>query len=142
MPDYALFVVEYPEFVELPEAVVTMHLRRADLMLSASAWGQWLGMAQALYAAHHLALDYDISEACDALKKRNPYDVGVINSQNVSTSSLAVTSTTTALVTGDDPVLSGFARTTYGMQYLELLYTVIPAGGVVFSSDTSASHRR
>lgn len=142
MPDYTLFVAEYPEFAALPEAAVTVQLRRADLMLSINAWGKWLCMAQNLYTAHHLALEYDMGEACADIKKRNPYDVGTINSQNASTSSLAITSVTSALVTGDDPVLSGFARTTYGMGYLELLYTVIPAGGVVYSADTSESQRR
>lgn len=139
---YETFIADFPEFADVPQTAVERQLRYSVVMLSLSAWGKWYDMAQGLWTAHYLALEYDISEKCAELGIRSPYDVGNVSSMSASTSSVAVTNTTTAMLTGDDPILADFARTRYGMDYLSLLYTVIPAGTVVYSPDTSYSMRR
>lgn len=136
---YDTFIADYPEFGGVPQAAVNRQLGQSELMLNPAAWGKWFEMAQGLWTAHYLALEYDISAKCTELGMRSPYDVGTVNSQSASTSGLSMSSTTSAMISGDDPIMADFARTTYGMQYLNLLYTVIPAGDVVYSPDTSAT---
>lgn len=139
---YDTFIVDYPEFADLPPAAVNRQLRQSVLMLNPGAWGKWYEMAQGEWTAHYLALEYDIAEKCKELGMRSPYDVGTVNNQAASTSSVSIGTTTSAMLTGDDPILADFGRTTYGMKYLNMLYTVIPAGSVVYSPDTSATLER
>jgi hypothetical protein len=139
---YDTFIADYPEFADLPPAAVNRQLRQSVLMLHPGAWGKWYEMAQGLWTAHYLALEYNIAGKCAELGMRSPYDVGTVNNQAASTGSVSIGSTTSAMLTGDDPILADFARTTYGMKYLNLLYTVIPAGGIVYSPDTSYSVER
>ena len=136
------FIAEYPEFANVPLAAVNRHIRQSAIMLSSGAWGKWHEMAQGLWVAHYLALEYDIAARRAELGMRSPYDVGTVNSQSASTSSVTISTTTPAMLTGDDPLLVDFGRTSYGMQYLDLLCTVIPAGIVVYSPDTSATLER
>lgn len=139
---YDTFIVDYPEFADLPPAAVNRQLRQSVLMLNPGAWGKWYEMAQGEWTAHYLALEYDIAGKCAELGMRSPYDVGTVNNQAASTNSVSIGTTTSAMLTGDDPILADFGRTTYGMKYLNLLYTVIPAGGIVYSPDTSATLER
>ena len=136
---YDTFIADYPEFADLPQAAVNRLLRQSMLMLNPGAWGKWYEMAQGEWTAHYLALEFDITAKCAELGMRSPYDVGTVNNQSASTSSVSIGTTTSAMLTGDDPILADFGRTTYGMKYLNLLYTVIPAGAVVYSPDTSAT---
>ncbi len=139
---YETFISDYQEFADLPPSAVNRQLRQSVLMLNPGAWGKWYEMAQGVWAAHYLALEYDISGKASDLGMRSPYDVGTVNNQAASTSSVSIGTTTSAMLTGDDPILVDFARTTYGMKYLNLLYTVIPAGSIVYSPDTSATLER
>ena len=139
---YDTWFKRYPEFDIVPQAAAEAQLEDALLMLSPTAWGKYYDRAQALWTAHYLALRFDVSKRCKELGMRSPYDVGTATSMNASTGSLAVTKSTSALLTGDDPILSDFARTLYGLEYLDLLYTVIPAGGIVYSPDTSDTEGR
>lgn len=139
---YDTFIADYPEFTGLPQNAVDRQLRESTLMLNPGAWGKWYEMAQGLWVAHYLALEYDISAKCRELGMKSPYDVGTVNNQAASTSSVSIGATTSAMLTGDDPILADFARTTYGMKYLNLLNTVTPAGQVVYSQDTSEAAGR
>lgn len=139
---YDTFIADYPEFASLPPAAVNRQLRQSVLMLSLGAWGKWYEMAQGEWCAHYLALEYDISAKCEELGLRSPYDVGTANNQSASTSSASIGFVTSAMLSGDDPILADFGRTVYGMKYLNLLYTVIPAGAVVYSLDTSEAMSR
>ena len=136
------FIAEYPEFTDVPAPLVDRQFKHSALMLNSGVWGRWYTMAQGLRVAHYLALSHDISGKCSELGMRSPYDVGTANSKSASTSSLSVSTTVSAMLSSDDPIVADFARTTYGMQYLNLLHTVIPAGLVVYSPDTSASKVR
>ena len=139
---YETFIADYPGFADLPPAAVTRQLRQSVLMLNPGAWGKWYEIAQGEWTAHYLALEYDIAGKCAELGMRSPYDVGTLNNQAASTNSVSLGTTTSAMLTGDDPILADFGRTTYGMKYLNLLYTLIPAGAVVYSPDTSYSVER
>jgi len=139
---YDTWLADYPEFAEVPPAAVARQLRQSLLMLNPAAWGKWYETAQGDWTAHHVALEYNIAGKCAELGMRSPYDVGVMHTQTASTNSLTVGYTPPALATGDDPIAAGFARTSYGLRYLQLLHTVVPAGGVVFSPDTSAAMQR
>lgn len=139
---YETFIADYPGFADLPPAAVTRQLRQSVLMLNPGAWGKWYEIAQGEWTAHYLALEYDIAGKCAELGMRSPYDVGTVNNQAASTNSVSLGTTTSAMLTGDDPILADFGRTTYGMKYLNLLYTLIPAGAVVYSPDTSYSVER
>lgn len=139
---YDSFVADFPIFEGIPQAAVERQLRYSVLMLSKPVWGKWYDMAQGLWTAHYLALEYDVTEAARALGMRSPYDVGNASSMSASTGSVAITNTTNALLTSDDPVASDFARTNFGIEYYHLLCVVIPAGAVVYSQDTSESMRR
>lgn len=139
---YETFIADYPGFADLPLAAVTRQLRQSVLMLNPGVWGKWYEIAQGEWTAHYLALEYDIAGKCAALGMRSPYDVGTVNNQAASTNSVSLGTTTSAMLTGDDPILADFGRTTYGMKYLNLLYTVVPAGAVVYSPDTSYSVER
>lgn len=138
---YNDFVAGNPEFLDLPCGVVESIISQARLMLDRSVWGKWWCMAMGLWIAHNIAITYDIRDACQRLGMRSPYDVGTTNNISASTNSLSKGSTTSAMLTSDNPVLAGYGRTVYGLRFLELLYTVIPAGLTVFSPDTSFSGR-
>ena len=127
------FMQAYPEFADLPESAISSAFSQSELMLSRAGWGRWFQMAQAFWCAHNLALQWDVAEPCAKLGKRNPYDVSALSSQTASTNSLSLSTTPNELLKGDDPQLLDFARTSYGMRYLNLLYTVIPSGEVVCS---------
>ena len=129
------FLDSYPEFGDLPQNVIAQEFAQSDLLLSRGAWGKWFHMAQGLWCAHNLALQWDIAESCAKLGKKNPYDVSAVTSQTASTTSLSLSTTPSDMLKGDDPLLLDFARTSYGMRYLNLLYTIIPAGEVVCSPD-------
>ena len=128
------FMQAYPEFADLPESAISSAFSQSELMLSRAGWGRWFQMAQAFWCAHNLALQWDVTEPCAKLGKRNPYDVSAVTSQTASTTSLSLSVAPSELLKGGDPQLMDFARTSYGMRYLNLLYTVIPAGEVVCSS--------
>ncbi len=131
------FLASYPEFADVPVSAIERQLKAACLMLSPCAWGKWLPLATELWVAHYLALSFDISGKQTELGMRSAYGVGVGNSMSASTSSLSISSTTPAFLTGDDPILADMGRTTYGLEWLSLLYTVIPPGMIVHSPDTS-----
>ena len=131
------FVDNYPEFAHLPQNAIGREFKQSELMLSQTAWGKWFQMAQEFWCAHNLALQWNISDACAKLGKRSPYDVSAVTSQTASTTSLSQSMSPPELLKSDDPTLLDFLRTSYGMRYLNLLYTVIPAGEVVHSSDSS-----
>ena len=130
---------DYPEFGDLQDNAIKLQLGQSKIMLSSTVWGKYFQMAQGLWCAHYLALDWDITGNCAELGKKSPYDVGTANNQTASTNSLSIGLVTSAMLSGDDPILADFGRTRYGMRYLNLLYTVIPAGAVVYSPDTSAT---
>ena len=44
-----------------------------------------------------------------------------------------------ALLSSDDPVAAGFARTLYGLRFLALMNAIIPAGGLVRPRPAPAS---
>lgn len=144
---YEIFTADYPEFADIPEGegipegAVKRVLAQAVLMLSPSAWGKWHEMAIGLWSAHYLALEYDISGRCSELGMKNPYDAGTASSMSASTGGLSVSYAASSMRTGDDPTSADFARTGYGLRYLNLLHTVIAPGGVIRSADTSASER-
>ena len=136
---YETFIEDYPEFAGLPEAAVKRVIGQSVLMLAEKVWGKWFHMAQGLWTAHYLALAYDIAAACAELGMKSPTDMGAVTSLSASTSSLSISRSTSAMLTGDDPIAADFGRTAYGMQYLNILETVIPPVAVVYSADTSAS---
>jgi len=136
--DCKAFIAEYPEFgAPLPETAVERQLRQSALMLNPGAWGKWIEMARGLWTAHYLALEYDISAKILELGKHSPYDLGQTINMVANTNGLTQGKAPSLMLTGDNPLLADFGRTDYGLRYLNLLYTVVAPGDVVYSPDTS-----
>lgn len=132
------FLRDYPEFATL-ETAAARKLEQSKLMLAAGTWGRWHEMAQGLWTAHYLALSYDVTAGCRGLGRRNPYEMGGISSMSAGPGSLSVTRSVSGLQTGTDPLKADYARTTYGLELLQLLQMVMPLCGVVLSADASDS---
>jgi len=137
--DREAFIADYPEFADLPQGAVDRQLRQSRLMLNPAAWSKWLEMARGLWVAHYLALEYDISAKIRELGKRSPYDLGQTINMVANTNGLTLGKAPSLMLTGDNPLFADFGRTSYGIEYLNLLYTVVPSGDVVYSPDTSAT---
>lgn len=141
--EYQLFVEWFPEFAGLSESAVQFALDFGNAWLKAGIWGDLYQRAVALLTAHSLFLRYDISGEVSDLGMRSAMStVSAVTSKSASTTGLSEGNATNALQTGDNPLLLDLSRTEYGLLFLSLLYTFIPACDTVFSPDASASYRQ
>lgn len=139
--EYAQFIGWFPEFAGLPAGPVTFALDFDNSFLCPMTWGKLYQQAVALLTAHHLSLRFDISPVYSEQGLRSPFStVNLVTNKSASTTGLSEGNATNALQTGDNPLLLDLSRTEYGLQFLFLLYTYIPACGVVFSPDASATY--
>lgn len=124
------FRAAFPEFADVPDAAVAGALETAALLWSPGRLGTFRGRIAMLSVAHRLAVRFNIAGALKAAGMKGA-EAGVVNSQSASTSSLSVTSVNNGMVTGTDPFLADYARTSYGLELLSLLELVMPRGHVV-----------
>lgn len=131
---YPDFITAYPEFSGVPQIVAELQLELAADSLCARQLGKWWRHAVYLWAAHYLALRFDISDALED-NGMNPGMVsgGVATSVSAGTGSLSQSVSHSAMASGDNAIDADFARTGYGLQYLSLLDQVCPWGFPVIS---------
>lgn len=130
--DLTTFRALYPEFAAVSDVVVTSELEGAQLLFDDTALGKFYERIVYLYAAHRLALQYNISAACGQLGKSDPYSPGQAASISASNSSLSQSSALGAFAVGDNPWMVDMARTTYGLELLSILRIILPVGRVVY----------
>ena len=124
------FRAAFPEFADVPDAAVAGALETASLLWSPGRLGKFWERIVMLSVAHRLAVRFNIGRALNAAGMKGA-DAGVVNSQSASTSSLSVTNANNGMVTGTDPFLADYARTSYGLELLSLLELIMPHGYVV-----------
>lgn len=135
---YDQFIAAYPEFSEVPPAAVEAQLTISNCFLKFSVLGVYWQLLVGLHAAHYLALRYNISANSASLGINGPTSgIGATNSKSASNTSLSEGTTLNSFLTSTNPVEADFGRTGYGIQFLSLLYTVVPAGYVLKSIDSS-----
>ena len=120
------FRAAFPEFADVPDAAVAGALETASLLWSPGRLGKFWERIVML----SLAVRFNIGRALNAAGMKGA-EAGVVNSQSASTSSLSVTNANNGMVTGTDPFLADYARTSYGLELLSLLELIMPHGYVV-----------
>ena len=137
---YTEFIQAFPEFANLAEPTVKFRLDFSNAWLSPGVWGKLWNHACGLVTAHYLFLRYNVTEGLAESGVMSPTSaIGVATNISANTSGLSQGMTVSGLVSSDNPVDADFARTEYGLEFLNLLYTMVPAGSVVYSPDTSAA---
>ena len=138
---YTTFLEWFPEFSDVPTNVGEFRLSLSNDFLQSSVWGKLYQRACALLTAHYLYLRYNISDALNENGLRSPAStIGITTNKSANTNGLSEGSVTNSMITSDNPVVADLARTEYGLEFLDLLYTWVPAGNVVFSPDSSAAY--
>ena len=138
---YTTFLEWFPEFSDVPTNVGEFRLSLSNDFLQSSVWGKLYQQASALLTAHYLFLKYNISEGLTENGMRSPAStIGITTNKSANTSGLSEGSVTNSMITSDNPIVADLARTEYGLEFLNLLYTWIPACDIVFSPDASAKY--
>lgn len=138
---YPTFLEWFPEFTDIPTSAGTFRLELSNDFLKVQVWGKFWQRACALLTAHYLSLRFNITSGLLVNGLRSPSStIGFTTNKSASTSGLSEGSVTNAMLTGDNPIEADLARTEYGLEFLNLLYTWIPAGGVVYSPDSSMAY--
>lgn len=132
------FLGPFEEFGGIKEAAIQFQLDLSNMKQKKAEWKQYWRFAVMLETAHELAVQYDVSAACAALGKQDPYGVGFATSTSASPSSLSQSNAIPAWMTGDSEVDSNYGRTLYGQRYLALLNQVISPVDVVISPQISS----
>ena len=131
---YSDFIGEYPEFTSVAQAAVERRLLTTSNYLSEDAWGAFWLEAAFLFTAHKLALRFNISAAVFAAGMRSANSsIKTVTSQSASPDTLSESSVVSELVTSSDPFKADLARTSYGLEFLALMNTVISPANVVVS---------
>lgn len=136
------FICNYPEFANISLRVIeNAGLISYELLEKRqSYWKKLYWHALDLYTAHCLAVRYNIQGPAQENGINNPMGTGAVTSYSASTSSLSLSNATNSLETSGDPVTLFLSKTLYGLQFLELVYLLFPAGDVVLSVDVLPSH--
>lgn len=138
---YTTFLEWFPEFSGVPTSMGEFRLELSNDFLQPSVWGKLYQRACALLTAHYLYMRYNVSDAVAENGMRSPAStIGFTTNKSANTSGLSEGSVTNAMITSDNPILADLARSEYGLEFLNLLYTWIPACGTVFSPDASATY--
>ena len=136
---YTQFVDWFPEFEELPQNAVERQIDLSTTTLEPSVWGKWYEHAVCLFTAHYLAVRFNITNALFKHNIRSATNsIGTTNNRSATTSGITEGVALSGLVTSTNPIDADFARTSYGLEYLSLLNTVIPPGAVVYSPSAAA----
>ena len=131
--DYQCFITEFPEFSEVPDAVVQQRGIIEDEILSDHSWGKIRCHALNLRVAHRLGLRYNIGVVAKNLGIRNGSSSAITTSKSASNASLSESSELNAFVRSDNPLWADFGRTQFGLEYLRLLLELMPEGNVILS---------
>ena len=123
--DTQTFLSKYPEFSGVDPEAIQDQLDFATLSLSQGRLGAWYERLAYLWSAHYLYLRFDISALISDVGILEQENQGVTNSQSANTNGLSVTTTPTALVSGNNPLHADLARTNYGLQYLSILRQIL-----------------
>lgn len=138
---YSTFLEWFPEFEQVPQSAGTFRLDLSNTLLDAAVWGKFYQRASALFTAHYLWMRYNVSAGITANGLRSPSStIGVTTNKSANTSGLSEGSAYSGLITSDNPILADLARSEYGLEFLNLLYTWIPACGIVWSPDASMAY--
>ena len=117
------FRAAFPEFADVPDAAVAGALETASLLWNPGRLGKFWERIVMLSVAHRLAVRFNIGRALNAAGMKGA-EAGVVNSQSA-------TNANNGMVTGTDPFLADYARTSYGLELLSLLELIMPHGYVV-----------
>lgn len=131
--NYGGFIMEFPEFSQINQALVCQRGCVEDRILSDSAWGDLRCHALNLRVAHRLGLKFNIGVRLKQLGMKNGTSSAITTSKSASNASLSESSELNAFTRSENPVWADFGRTEYGMEYLRLLEEVMPHGNVILS---------
>ena len=130
---YGGFIMEFPEFRQVNQALVIQRGCIEDNILSESSWGNLRCHALNLRVAHRLALKFNIGKIYKQLGMKNGASSAVTTSKSASNASLSESSELNAFARSDNPIWADFGRTEYGVEYLRLLEEIMPEGNVILS---------
>lgn len=130
---YGGFVMEFPEFSQVNQALVIQRGCIEDNILSEHSWGNLRCHALNLRVAHRLALKFNIGKIYKQLGMKNGASSAITTSKSASNASLSESSELNAFVRSDNPIWADFGRTEYGIEYLRLLQEIMPEGNVILS---------
>lgn len=131
--NYGGFIMEFPEFSQINQALVCQRGCVEDRILSDSAWGELRCHALNLRVAHRLGLKFNIGVRLKQLGMKNGTSSAITTSKSASNASLSESSELNAFTRSENPVWADFGRTEYGMEYLRLLEEIMPHGNVILS---------
>lgn len=131
--NYAGFVMEFPEFAQINQALVVQRGCIEDNILSTTAWGNLRCHALNLRVAHRLGLKFNIGTRYKQLGMKNASTTAITTSKSASNASLSESSQLNAFTQSDNPLWADFGRTEYGIEYLRLLEETMPEGNVILS---------
>lgn len=131
--NYGGFIMEFPEFSQINQALVCQRGCVEDRILSDSAWGDLRCHALNLRVAHRLGLKFNIGVRLKQLGMKNGTSSAITTSKSASNASLSESSELNAFTRSENPVWADFGRTEYGMEYLRLLEEIMPHGNVILS---------
>lgn len=130
---YGGFVMEFPEFGQINQALVKQRGCIEDNILSENNWGNLRCHALNLRVAHRLGLKFNIGTRYKQLGMKNASNSAITTSKSASNASLSESSQLNAFTQSDNPLWADFGRTEYGIEYLRLLEEVMPQGNVILS---------
>lgn len=130
---YGGFIMEFPEFSQINQALVTQRGCIEDNILSTNNWGNLRCHALNLRVAHRLGLKFNIGTRYKQLGMKNAANSAITTSKSASNASLSESSQLNAFTQSDNPLWADFGRTQYGIEYLRLLEEIMPYGNVILS---------
>lgn len=134
---YVDFIKAYPEFAGIEQSAINYRGCFADRFVSDTTFGEFRTDAVFLFAAHCLAIEFNISSGlANAGKNSSMLNTGVASSISASNASLSQSFVNNSLITSDNPLFADLGRTVYGLRFLELLQMCALYGYVVLSPDT------
>lgn len=131
--NYGGFIMEFPEFREINQALVNQRGCIEDTILSDTSWGKLRCHALNLRVAHRLGLKFNIGTTYAKLGMKNGSSTAQTTSRSASNASLSESSELNALSRSENPLWADFGRTEYGLEYLRLLEEIMPEGNVILS---------
>ena len=139
--DQNVFLMEYPEFVQVSPCAIIRTGNREDDIVSDTAFGDLREHAVFLRTAHRLALRFNIGKQYQLNGMKNASNSAITTSKSASNSSLSESSELNAFVRSDNPLWADFGRTSYGLEYLSLLEETLPESQVVYSRGVDDVYR-
>jgi hypothetical protein len=125
MVDSTTFLAQFPEFQAINVDAVQLQLDLASSLLSQGRLGVWWERLCFLRAAHYLSLRFDVSNQIDSEGLNSQENQGVVTSQSANTGGLSISTSVSALISGDNAIHGDMARTNYGLEYLSLMRQIL-----------------